>query len=149
MNELKQLFDEEEKIQRSVREISQGVLDLSDYALAKSPIELAEAEVVGKRIRRACDVISDEVHRARQKLGDLMTHATKVKFKKSGRELHDMENELSLIHGDLEAIGRIAEEFYKTENRKASFANINRHYSELMQHITSLMISESNLKELS
>lgn len=149
MKELVKLFDEEEKIEKSVREISKGVLDLSDYSLAKSPIELAEAEVLGKRIRRACDMISDEVHRARQKLGDLMTHTTKVKFKKSGRELHDMENELSLIHGDLEAIGSIAEEFYQAEDRKASFANINRHYSELLQHVMSLMVSEANLKELS
>lgn len=148
MKELKQLFEEEEKIEKSVREISKGVLDLSDYSLAKSPIELAEAEVLGKRIRRACDMISDEVHRARQKLGALMMHTTKVKFKKSNRELHDMENELSLIHGDLEAIGSLAEEFYEAKDRKVLFANINRHYSGLMQHVMSLMVSEANLKEL-
>jgi len=149
MKELAKLFEEEEKIEKSVREISKGVLDLSDYSLARSPIELAEAEVLGKRIRRACDVICDEVHRARQKLGALMTHTTAVSFKKSKRQLHEMENELSLIHGDLEAIGSIAEEFYQAEDRRASFENINSHYSELIQHVMSLMVSEANLKELS
>ena len=149
MKELAKLFEEEEKIEKSVREISQGVLDLSDYSLARSPIELAEAEIVGKKIRNSCDKISEEVHLARQKLGDFMTHTTKVKFKKGERSLHEMENELSLIHGDLDAIGRIAEDFYKSENRKAAFENLNSHYSELIQHVTSLMLEEANIKEIS
>ena len=147
MTELAKLFEEEEKIQQAVREISQGVLDMSDYTLAKSAVELAEAEVVGKRIRNACDSINDEVHIARKKLGALMTHTTKVKFKKAERPLHEMENELSLIHGDIEAIGRIAEDFYEAGNRKAAFENLNKHYSELIQHVTSLMIEESELKK--
>lgn len=148
MKELVSLFQEEEKIQQAVREISQGLLDLSDYMLAKSAIELAESEVVGKRIRSACDRISDEVHVARKKLGALLTDSTKVKFKKAEKPLHEMENELSLIHGDLETIGQIAERFYELENRKAAFENLNKHYSELIQHVTSLLIEESNLKQL-
>lgn len=149
MKELDKLFEEEEKIQASIRVISQGLLDLSDYSVVKSPIELAEAEIVGKKIRNECDKISEDVHLARQKLGDFMTHTTKIKFKKSERSLHEMENELSLIHGDLDSIGRIAEAFYKSENRRAAFENLNKHYSELIQHVTSLMLEESNLKELS
>jgi hypothetical protein len=148
MTELDRLFEEEEKIQESVREISQGLLDLSDYSLAKSAVDLAEAQVVGKRIRNACDKISEQVHVARKKLGALLTNSTKVKFKKAEKPLHEMENELSLIHGDLEAIGQIAEDFYGAKNRKAAFENLNRHYSELIQHVTSLMIEESNLKQL-
>ena len=148
MTELAKLFQEEEKIQLAVREISQGLLDLSDYSLAKGAIELAESEVVGKRIRNACDKINEEVHIARKKLGALLTNSTKVKFKKSERPLHEMENELSLIHGDLEAIGQIAERFHEAENRKAAFENLNKHYSELIQHVTSLMIEEANLKQL-
>lgn len=148
MKELASLFQEEEKIQQAVREISQGLLDLSDYMLAKSAIELAESEVVGKQIRNACDKINEEVHVARKKLGVLLTDSTKVRFKKAEKPLHEMENELSLIHGDLETIGQIAERFYELENRKAAFENLNKHYSELIQHVTSLLIEESNLKQL-
>ncbi len=148
MKELAGLFQEEEKIQQAVREISQGLLDLSDYMLAKSAIELAESEVVGKQIRNACDKINEEVHVARKKLGVLLTDSTKVRFKKAEKPLHEMENELSLIHGDLETIGQIAERFYELENRKAAFENLNKHYSELIQHVTSLLIEESNLKQL-
>ncbi|GEM_PF-3515004 len=149
MNELNQLFEREEKIQETVREISHGLLDLSDYSIIRSPIELAEAEIVGKKIRNACDKVSEDVHLARQKLGDFMTHNTKIKFKKGERYLHEMENELSLIHGDLDAIGRIAENFYKSDNRAAAFENLNTHYSELVKHVTSLIVEESNLKQLS
>ncbi len=148
MTELEALFEEEEKIEQAVREISQGVLDLSDYSLAKSAIELAEMEIVGKRIRNACDKINDEVHIAMKKLGALLTHTTTVTFKKSARQLHEMENELSLVHGDLEAIGRIAEDFYEAKDRKAAFQNLNKHYAELVEHVTSLMIEESNVKQL-
>ncbi len=148
MSELAKLFEEEEKIQQSVREISQGLLDLSDYSLSKSAIELAESEVVGKRIRNACDKISEEVHIARKKLGALLTNSTKVKFKKSERPLHEMENELSLIHGDLEAIGSIAERFFEAKDRKAAFDNLNQHYSELVEHVTSLMVSEAKMKQI-
>ena len=148
MTDLDKLFEEEEKIQQSVREISQGLLDLSDYAVAKGVIELAEVEVVGKRIRNACDKINEEVHIARKKLGVLMTSSAKVKFKKAERPLHEMENELSLIHGDLETIGQIAESFYEAKNRKIAFENLNKHYSELVQHVTSLLVEESNLKQL-
>lgn len=139
MSELAKLFEEEEKIQKSVREISIGLLELSDFVLAKSPVELASAEIIGKRIRRACDMINDEVHVARKKLGVLLTHKSKVKFKKTIRSLHEMEDELSLIHGDIDAIGDVAENFYASEDRKVAFENLNRHYSELVSHVTSLM----------
>ncbi len=148
MTELDKLFEEEDKIQQAVLEISRGVLDLSDYSNAKSAVELAEAEIVGKRIRNACDKINEEVHIARKKLGSLLTNSTKVKFKKAERPLHEMEDELSLIHGDLEAIGKISEDFYHAEDRKAAFDNLNKHYSELVRHVTSLMVEESNLKQL-
>jgi len=146
MTELGILFAEEERIQLAVREISQGILDMSDYVLAKSPIELAEAEVVGKNIRKSCDKINDDVHLARNTLGNLFTHATKITFKGKERPLHEMENELSLIHGDLEAIGSIAEKFFEAKDRKAAFDNLNQHYSELVEHVTSLMVSEAKLK---
>ena len=148
MTELDKLFEEEEKIQASVLEISQGLLDLSDYSNAKSAVDLAEAEVVGKRIRNACDKINGEVHHAKQRLGALLTNTTKVKFKKGERKLHEMENELSMIHGDVEAIGTIAEGFYDAKDRKAAFDNLNQHYSELVKHVTSLMVEESELKKL-
>lgn len=146
MTELGILFAEEERIQQAVREISQGVLDISDYVLAKGPIELAEAEVVGKNIRKSCDKINDVVHLARNTLGNLFTHTTKVKFKGKERPLHEMENELSLIHGDLESIGSIAERFFEAKDRGAAFDNLNQHYSELVEHVTSLMVSEAKLK---
>ncbi len=146
MTDLGILFAEEEGIQKSVKEISQGILDMSDFVLSKSPIELAEAEVVGKRVRNACDKINDQVHLARNTLGKLMTHASKVNFKGSSRSLSEMENELSLIHGDLEVIGSIAERFFEAKDRKIAFENLNQHYSELVEHVTSLMVSESNLK---
>lgn len=146
MTELGILFAEEERIQQAIREISQGMLDISDYVLSKSPIELAEAEVVGKNIRKSCDKINDLVHLARNTLGKLFTHSTKVKFKGKERPLHEMENELSLIHGDLESIGSIAERFFEAKDRRAAFDNLNQHYSELVEHVTSLMVSEAKLK---
>lgn len=146
MSELDRLFEDEEKIQLAVREISQGILDLSDYSNAKNALELAEAEIIGKRVRNACDKINDEVHVARKRLGILFTQSIKVKFKKIERLLHEMENELSLIHGDLEVIGSIAENFYHAESRKAAFDNINQHYSELVRHVTSLVVDEAKLK---
>jgi hypothetical protein len=148
MTDLDKLFEEEEKIQQAVREISQGVLDMSDYVLAKSALELAEAEIVGKNIRKACDKMNDEVHHAKKKLGALLTNTTKVKFKGADKPLHEMENELSLIHGDLEAIGKISEDFFEAKDRKAAFDNLNKHYAELVQHVTSLLVEESNLKQL-
>jgi len=148
MTELDKLFEEEEKIEQSVKEISQGLLDLSDYSLAKSAIELAESEVIGKKIRNACDKISEEVHIARKKLGSLFTDSTKVKFKKIERPLHEMEDELALIHGDLEAIGEIAEKFHEAKNRKAAFENLSKHYAELIQHITSLMCQKLELADI-
>ena len=57
-----------------------------------------------------------------------------------------MENELSLIHGYLEAIGSFAERFFEAKDRKAAFDNLNQHYSELVEHVTSLMVSEAKLK---
>jgi hypothetical protein len=146
MTELGILFAEEDRIREAVKEISHGILDISDYVLSKSPIELAEAEVVGKNIRKSCDKINDVVHLARSALGNLMTHATKVNFKGKERPLHEMENELSLIHGDLESIGSIAERFFEAKDRRAAFDNLNQHYSELVEHVTSLMVSEANLK---
>jgi len=148
MTDLDKLFEEEEKIQHAISEIAQGILDLSDYSLAKSAIELAEVEVVGKRIRKACDAINDEVHHARKRLGVLLTEDTKVKFKKVEIPLNEMENELSLIHGDVEAIGKIAEKFYGAKDRKAAFSNLNKHYSELVQHVTALMVEESKVKQI-
>ena len=146
MTDLGILFAEEERIQKSVQEISQGLLDISDYVLSKSPVELAEAEIVGKRIRNSCDKINEQVHLARKTLGTLMTQASKVNFKNSSRSLSEMENELSLIHGDLEAIGSIAERFFEAKDRKIAFDNLNQHYSELVEHVTSLTVSKSSLK---
>ncbi|MEM3154255.1 MAG: hypothetical protein QW165_01670 [Candidatus Woesearchaeota archaeon] len=146
MNGLKKLFDEENAIQEAVKRISHGVLDLSDYVLSKSAIELAEAQVVGKNVRKACDDINEHVHKARKVLGALLTDAVRVQFKGKERALHEIENELSLIHGDLEAIGSIAERFYDAKDRKAAFENLNQHYSELVRHLTSLMLEEASLK---
>ncbi len=146
MTELQKLFEEEQAIQQSVRKISEGVLELSDYSLAKSAIELAEAEVVGKSIRKACDEISEHVHKARKALGAFLTDTSKIKLKGKERPLHEVENELALIHGDLESIGSIAERFFEAKDRKIAFQNLNQHYSELMQHLTSLLLEEAALK---
>ncbi|MBI4145821.1 hypothetical protein HY489_00620 [Candidatus Woesearchaeota archaeon] len=143
--DLTKLFEEEDKVVASIREISQSLLDLSDFTLAKSAVELAKAEVVGKRLRNACDLINEELHGARKKLGVLLSSAKKVKFKGRDRLLHEMEDELSLIHGDVEAIGTIAESFYKAESREIAFENMNKHYAELMQHVLDLMGEESSL----
>jgi len=144
---LEQLFEQEELIQKSIKDIAQGILDLSDFVTAKGPLELANAQIVGKRMRRSCDIISDEVHLARKKLGILMLETKSVVFKKSKRALTEMENELSLIHGDVDAIGKISEEFYGAIDRKSAFANVSRHYEELVEHAMSLMVVEGNLKK--
>jgi phosphate uptake regulator len=148
MSELDALFEEEGKIQQDVREISQGVLDLSDYVLAKSALELGESQIVGRKIREVCDRVGEHVHIAKRKLAALMSNHVNVKFKKAERELHEMSNELALIHGDLEIIGTLAEGFYAAKKRDAAFENINKHYSQLMRHLTSLMMEEANLKQL-
>lgn len=146
MSDLDKLFEEEEKIHRSVREIAQALLDLSDFVLAKSPMELASAEVAGKRIRKACDSINDEVHIARKKIGILLSDSTKVKFKKGDKVLTDMEDELSLVHGDVESIGSIALQFYKSNDRNAAFKNLNKQYADLVKNITNLLVSKSQVR---
>ena len=148
MIELDRLFDEEEKIQNAVRDISQGLIDLSDYSIAKSALELAESEIVGKRIRSACDTINDQVHIAKKRLGILFTSTRKVKFKHGEKALHEMEDDLSLIHGDVETIGKIAECFFEAKDRSAAFDNMTKHYSELVDHVTRLMIEGKELKKL-
>lgn len=145
---LKQLFEEEGKVRDAIREISTLLLDLSDFSLAKSALELAKVQVLGKRIRDVCDRITDDVHQARKKLGDLMLHHTHVNFKKADKALHDMEKDLSLAHGNLETIGKISESFYESKNRNAAFENLNKAYSSLIQNISSLMIDASTVKEI-
>jgi len=147
-SELEQLFEAEEKIQQAIREISTLLLDLSDFTLAKSVLELAKVQVLGKRIRDVCDRISDDIHQARKKLGDLMVHHTHVKFKDADKALHDMEKELSLAHGSLETIGHVAETFYESKNRRAAFDNLNKAFSSLIHNITSLLVDASRVKEL-
>ncbi len=148
MTELQKLFSEEEKIRDGVHAIAEGILELSEHVVDKGVLELAGAEVVGKRVRKACDDINDEVHLARKQLGVLLSHSSEVKFKKSVRSLNEMEDELSLIHGDIDVIGRVAENFFQSGNRKAAFSNLNRHYGELVEHVTSLMVEEAKLKKL-
>ena len=145
---VEKLFEEEEKVIESVREISQGILDLSEFANAKSPVELAECEIVGKRMRNACDKINDEIHKARKVLGILMLHKEAVVFKRGARSLREMEDELSLIHGDVESIGVVAENFFEASDRKIAFENLNKQYGSLMEHVMSLLSSESKMREL-
>jgi len=52
------------------------------------------------------------------------------------------------MHGDIEAIGRIAEDFFEAKDRKAAFYNMNKHYSELVDHVSSLMAEGPELKKL-
>jgi hypothetical protein len=145
---LDSLFDDEDNVRNSVNVISVGIIDLSDFSIVSSAVDLARAEIAGKRIRVACDALNEEVHSARKKLGILLSSKSSVKFKGAVRVLHEMEDELSLIHGDLEAIGTIAVNFFSSANRKVAFDNLNRHYSGLVKHVTSLLISELELKKL-
>ncbi len=142
-NILKKLFEEEERINRAVRVISSGILDLSDYSVASGAIELAEVEVIGKRICEACSEISKEINFARKTLGSFMTSTRVLRFKGFKRHLHEIEDELSLVHGDIDAIGRIAEKFHSAKNRSAAFDNLKRHYSGLVEHASSLLIDTS------
>ena len=142
------LFEEEDEINHDIRRISEALLELSEYVTARSALELAAAEVAGKRIRVACDAINDEVHRARKKLGILMTQKTKVLFKKREMRLTEMENDLAHIHGDIESIGDLALEFYRANDRNAAFQNLNSHYSELVRHVMNLMVDEVETKKL-
>lgn len=130
------VLENETRLEKDVKEISKGLLDISDFTKARSPLELAEAEVVGKRIRAACDKIADEIHMAKKKLGIELLHSTKSK---KGRSLNELENLLSLIHGDVETIGNVAVNFISAPNREAAFENMNRHYAELVQHVMSLI----------
>ena len=148
MTELESLFTQEREILESICDIAQSIHEMSEYSVIKSPLELADAEIVGKRIRRACDKVNEQIHAARNKLGALLTHTTKVKLKKAERPVHEVENDLSLMHGDIEAIGRIAEDFFEAKDRKAAFYNMNKHYSELVDHVSSLMAEGPELKKL-
>ena len=81
-------------------------------------------------------------------LGLLLTHSKTVNFKKQVRSLNEMENELSLIHGDIAAIGCVAEGFFESLNREAAFENLSKHYGELVSNVESLMVEEAKLKKL-
>ncbi|MGK5094629.1 hypothetical protein WDW89_21770, partial [Deltaproteobacteria bacterium TL4] len=136
------LFEEEEKIREGVRSIAQGLLDVSDFVEAKGPVELAEAQVVGKRLRKVCDELLDELHKARKAVGLLLSHEKEGVIGGKTRQFSDIEDELSLIHGDVEAIAVIAENFYQSRNRSIAFNNLNRHYRDLVTHVTSVLVSK-------
>lgn len=136
------LFEEEEKIQQGVRSIAQSLLDMSDFVTAKGPIELAEAQVVGRRLKRVCDDLLEELHKARKAVGILLSHEKEGTLNGKKRHISDVEDELSLIHGDIEAIASIAENFYQSQNRKTAFENLNRHYGDLVAHVTQVMVSK-------
>ncbi len=140
------LFREEERIAKAVRQISTGLLELDDFIVARGPLELAKAEVSGKRIRRACDEINEEIHEAKKQIGVLMSGTKEVKLKGRKRLLHELEDTLALLHGDVETIGNLAESFYKTDNRRVLFENLNHQYSELMRHVMSLLSDQDMLK---
>lgn len=145
MNALSSLFSEEEKIARAVRQISTGILELDDFVLARGPLELAKAEVSGKRIRRACDEINEEIHLAKKQVGILMSSSKEVKLKGRKRFLHEVEDTLALLHGDVETIGELAESFYRADDRKVLFENLNHQYGELMRHVMSLLSDQALL----
>ena len=138
---LDNLFEEEELIHEGVRSIAQGLLDMSDFVTAKGPIELAEAQVVGKRLRRVCDDLLEELHKARKAVGSLLSHEKEGTLNGKKIKLYDVEDELSLIHGDVEAIAIIAENFYGSRDRVVAFGNLNKHYRDLVTHVTSVMVS--------
>lgn len=148
MKNLDALFREEKKIAAHVREIAEALLELSEFVNAKGALDLAGAEVLGRRVRRACDGINDEVHEARKALGVLMLEKKMVSFKKAEKPLHEMENDLSLVHGDIDAIGRIAEGFYEAPDREAAFENLNSHYRELVRHVQALLSEQVDLAKL-
>jgi len=143
---LGRLFAEEEKVAALVREVSQGLLDLDEFVLAKSPLELAKAEVIGRRIRRSCDQMNEHVHEAKKVIGALMLEKSAVRFRGAEKALHEMESELAQIHGDIESIGSLAESFYSAENREVVFQNLNAQYAQLMRHVMALMATEAVLK---
>jgi hypothetical protein len=145
MSVLEKLFQEERKISDAVRQIGALVLELSDFTTAKSPLELAHSQIIGKKMRQECDKINEEIHIARKLIGRLMTEKTKVKFKKQERELHELENDLALMHGDVQTLGSLAEHFFEAKDRKAAFQNLNKAYSELMGHVLALVVEEQGL----
>ncbi|PIN76184.1 hypothetical protein COV18_00620 [Candidatus Woesearchaeota archaeon CG10_big_fil_rev_8_21_14_0_10_37_12] len=145
---LSKLFEEEEIIRSHVKDIAQLILELSDFVVATRVLDLAQAEVLGKKVQNVCDKLNTHVHKARKLLGILMTKKTSVLFKGKQVLLPDIENDLSLIHGDVDSIGRIGLDFYKAENRGAAFENLERHYDDLVEHVTNLVVDDTELKDL-
>ncbi|RMD57858.1 hypothetical protein D6825_02655 [Candidatus Woesearchaeota archaeon] len=146
--ELSKLFRDERKVSELVRELAQGVLDLSDFVLAKSAVELAAAQVAGKRLADACTRVEDLIHEVKKDLGVLLLSYESVEFKGIERPLHEMEDSVSLIHGDLDALRVIAQNFHKAKDRKVAFANASKHYRALVKHIVRLLVEENELFEV-
>lgn len=145
---LKSLFKDEVTIAKDVREIAAQIVELSEFAEAKSPLELAHAEVVGKRIREACDRVNDEVHHARRQVGALLSEQESIVVRDTERALNDVFDELSVVHGSVEAIGRIAEGFFEARDREVAYRNLNRVYERLVRQVSVLLSSKQKLSAM-
>lgn len=148
MNAVDELFHEVGKVEQGVRELSDHLMALADVAHGKSPVELASAKVMGKRIARACDMILDEVEEAKKRLGTLALQTTSVKTKKGDRAIVNVQNDLALVHSDVEMIAHLAEHFFESEDREDSFTNITEFYGKLIEHVTTLLMDEDALKNV-
>jgi hypothetical protein len=146
MSEIEQLFEEEKKVGEAVRIIGSLILDLSDFTHSRSPEELAQSQILGKKINTECEKIDEEVHKARKLISKLMTEKTSIKLNNENQELHKIENELALIHGDVHIISQLAQEFFKAKNRQAAFDNLSKVYAGLMQHMVALMVEGTGLE---
>jgi len=145
---LDQLFKDEERVVADMHELSAGILSLSEFVSTKTPLDLAQAEVSGKKIRAACDRMNDDIHEAKKELGVLCSQTTSVSFKQQDRLLHEMEDDLALMHGDVETIGRVAEHFFEAPNREAAFENLNTHYGTLVKLAGALLSSRQKLSAI-
>ena len=147
-NKLKQLFAEEEKVSKAIEQVAEVLIGMSEFVIAKSAMELAQVEVLGKRLQEICDSIKDEVHEAKKTLGSLMMDHTHAEFKGADKSLHDMEHVLALIHSDLSRLGDIGLKFPQSFHKEAAFENLNKAYRTLTENVRQLIVDESPIKKI-
>jgi len=148
MNEVETLFEDEEEIARRVHEIARRVLNLGEYVTDQSVLELARAEVIGKQVREECDLIASKVHHARRQVGVMLSQAETVRLKGAERKLEEVLERLSMVHGDIDAIGRLAEGFFEAKDRNVAFGNMSKLYARFIGHMTDVLSSSKSLPAL-
>lgn len=144
--EVSSLFADESRVHDLVHQLASLVHEFADFVLARSPVELAHSRVLGSRIQKVCDELSEIMHGARKTVGALMVDQSHVHIGKRRCLLQDVSDDAALVHADCELIGSLGSAFFEADDRKRAFDNIAEAHNRLLFHVSRLVSDENLLK---